>query len=187
MSVAHGDYDGDDLITDAAKIVAKYVPGGSIIKPFLPKNEYTEQVSGLPQYGDVVFCKRVLYKHFGIYIGDDKVIHFADPQGDFNAERAVVHEISLDRFVDGCSLYRMTFPTKYSSDSIIRKLMMFDDYVLYSPEETVRRAKSKLGKRGVNDDGYSLIMNNCEDFAIWCKTGVFESKQVNALIDGLLP
>lgn len=153
------------------------------------ENEYVERIKTLPNYGDVVYCDRVggAYGHFGIYIGGRKVIHFADPQGDFSTERAVVHEISLDHFVDGCRLYRMIFPQKYSSDSVIRSLIMSGDYVLYSPEETVRRARSKLGKRGVRDDGYNLIMNNCEDFAIWCKTGVFESRQVNALIDCLLP
>ena len=39
----------------------------------------------------------------------------------------------------------------------------------------------------LEDKGYNLVFNNCEHFAIWCKTGVFASKQVNALIDGLLP
>lgn len=153
------------------------------------KNEYVERIKTLPNYGDVVYCDRAggVYGHFGIYVGGRKVIHFADPQGEFSTERAVVHEISLERFVDGCRLYRMIFPQKYSSDSVLRKLIMSGDYVLYSPEETVRRARSKLGKRGVRDDGYNLIMNNCEDFAIWCKTGVFESRQVNALIDCLLP
>ena len=153
-------------------------------------NEFVERVRDFPQYGDVIFCARVggLYRHFGIYIGDRCVIHFADPQGDFNTDRAVIHEISLDKFVDGCKLYRMTFPKKYSSDSILRELVMSEDYVLYTPDETVKRAKSKLGKKGVKDDGYNLVMNNCEDFAIWCKTGVFESKQVNAWIDGsILP
>ena len=154
----------------------------------LKNNESIERVKDVPQYGDVIFCTRVggLYRHFGIYIGDRCVIHFADPQGDFNTDRAVIHEISLDKFVDGCKLYRMTFPKKYSSDSILRELVMSEDYVLYTPDETVKRAKSKLGKKGVKDDGYNLVMNNCEDFAIWCKTGVFESKQVNALIDGII-
>ncbi len=33
-----------------------------------------------------------------------------------------------------------------------------------SPEETVKRARSKLGEKG-----YNLINNNCKQFAVWCK------------------
>ena len=48
---------------------------------------------------------------------------------------------------------------------------------LYSPDETVRRARGEIGKRG-----YSLVVHNCEHFAMWCKTGSAESSQVNNVI-----
>lgn len=51
-------------------------------------------------------------------------------------------------------------------------------YHLYTPSETIERARSRLG-----EDRYNLIVNNCEHFAIWCKTGIHESHQVNGLID----
>lgn len=44
---------------------------------------------------------------------------------------------------------------------------------MYSPKETVERARSRLG-----EENYSLLSNNCEHFAIWCKTGVSRSYQV---------
>ena len=47
-------------------------------------------------------------------------------------------------------------------------------YKLYSAEETVRRAKSKLGA-----DGYPTS----EHFAIWCKTGIAESHELQSLRD----
>ena len=47
------------------------------------------------------------------------------------------------------------------------------NYRIYSPEETVARAESRLGERH-----YNIATNNCEHFAIWCKTGVSESTQV---------
>ena len=53
-------------------------------------------------------------------------------------------------------------------------------YHLYSGEETVRRARSKLG-----EGGYNLALNNCEHFAVWCKTGVKDSSQVNSVLDML--
>ena len=54
-------------------------------------------------------------------------------------------------------------------------------YHLYSAKETVARAKSCLGKAG-----YELLGNNCEHFALWCKTGVKTSHQVNAVWHALL-
>ncbi|MBR2207235.1 MAG: lecithin retinol acyltransferase family protein, partial [Synergistaceae bacterium] len=52
------------------------------------------------------------------------------------------------------------------------------NYHLYSGDETVARARGELGKKG-----YNLVTNNCEHFAIWCKTGLQESSQVNQVLD----
>ncbi|MDO4467855.1 MAG: lecithin retinol acyltransferase family protein [Bacillota bacterium] len=61
------------------------------------------------------------------------------------------------------------------------------DYHLYSPEETVQRAKmvAREWKDG-NKNKYSLMFNNCEHFAIWCKTGIHESRQVEEVLDFLI-
>lgn len=52
------------------------------------------------------------------------------------------------------------------------------NYHLYSAEETVQRAYERLG-----EDKYSLLFNNCEHFAIWCKTGISQSHQVEEIIN----
>jgi len=44
---------------------------------------------------------------------------------------------------------------------------------LYSPEEIVRRARSRIG-----EDDYRLLTNNCEHFCNWCLHGVSRSAQV---------
>jgi len=54
------------------------------------------------------------------------------------------------------------------------------NYKLYSPAETLLRAKSRLG-----ESSYNLVFNNCEHFVVWCKTGVSESHQVNQIIKAL--
>ncbi|CAH1249682.1 Hypp8661 [Branchiostoma lanceolatum] len=46
----------------------------------------------------------------------------------------------------------------------------------FSADETVRRAKRKLG-----EGKYSLFTNNCEHFATWCKTGKLESSQTKSV------
>lgn len=46
------------------------------------------------------------------------------------------------------------------------------DYKIYTPEETIARAESRLG-----ESTYNLALNNCESYAMWCKTGVNISYQ----------
>ena len=64
---------------------------------------------------------------------------------------------------------------------ILRKMLLGKEYHLYSPEETVARARSRIGERK-----YNLIVRNCEHFAVWCKTGVSESHQVERVLKFLL-
>ena len=61
------------------------------------------------------------------------------------------------------------------------RLIRETGYHLHSPEETVARARSRIG-----EEKYDLASNNCEHFAIWCKTGVHESHQVNIWLTRLL-
>ncbi len=49
----------------------------------------------------------------------------------------------------------------------------YDGIQCFSNEETLQRAFSELGKRG-----YSLLGNNCEHWARWCRTGEHFSEQV---------
>lgn len=46
------------------------------------------------------------------------------------------------------------------------------DYKIYTPEQTIARAESRLG-----ESTYNLALNNCESYAMWCKTGVNISYQ----------
>ena len=152
-------------------------------------NKLFYESSDKPKFGDVIFINRyiALYRHFGIYIGYGRVIHFAAPNGDMDAKRAYIHETSLSHFSEGSKVYVMKFPQKYESGSALRTLVKSSEYELQTPKQTVARAKSMLGRKGLKDKGYNIIFNNCEDFAIWCKTNVAESKQVNELLDPFFP
>lgn len=50
----------------------------------------------------------------------------------------------------------------------------------FDPETVISRAESKLGERK-----YNAFTNNCEHFALWCKTGVSSSEQINKATDTL--
>lgn len=111
--------------------------------------------------GDVIKVGHVIYSHYGIYVREgwkESVIHYTDENsaGDFKGK---ISETSVKHFLNGA---------KREDISVVS----ITGHV-YSAEETVRRARSKLGK-----EGYNLVTNNCEHFAVWCKTGHQRSSQV---------
>ena len=141
-------------------------------------------------FGDVVGVHRMrgLYDHYGICTGNGGMIHYADPSGDFGTN-IVVHRTTIDTFKEDSEyLFVIDFDKFIKKNNVnifdiitplginignIFKLLLGNQYHIYSPEETVRRAESRLGERL-----YNIATNNCEHFAIWCKTGVSESTQV---------
>lgn len=91
-----------------------------------------------------------IYQHHGIDCGDGSVIHYRKPS-------EIVERTSFTTFSKG-------------------NVVTVKEYIkgfCYIPEVVVARAESRLG-----EDKYSLLFNNCEHFATWCKTGISDSKQV---------
>jgi len=114
------------------------------------------------QPGDILYVHRGIYKHYGVYAGDGKVIHFAPLTGkEIKAEDAVVHETNLGNFLKG-GVLQIDIKSKAK----------------FSPSEIVERARSQIGSKN-----YNLVFFNCEHFARWCTSGVYESDQVNAALD----
>lgn len=106
--------------------------------------------------GDHLTTARTGYTHHGIYVGNDRVVHysgFAD-----GPSAGPVEETSLRKFANGAEVKVINHPAR-----------IFDHH------ETVARAFEKLG-----EDEYSLVWNNCEHFAMWCIFGVKVSPQVIA-------
>jgi len=115
------------------------------------------------QAGDVIFTDHILIRHYGVYAGRGRVIHYAGENSIFDANIGI-REISLEQFAkDG----------KYGVLQFTRKQGVNQ----FSGTETVRRARSRIGERS-----YNLIFNNCEHFAFWCKTGNSKSRQVESVI-----
>lgn len=143
------------------------------------------------QKGDIIGVSRSkamgLYEHYGIYAGDNKVIHYSGSGNDFD-DSISVRIASLDEFLKEDEAYFVLFISselywthKIWNNTALHKMdiRMKDDLLrlkvnrLYSDKETVERAMSRLG-----EEKYNLVTNNCEHFAIWCKTGLSESLQV---------
>lgn len=149
--------------------------------------------------GDVICVHRIGFQHFAVYIGNDRIIHYdMDPSQD---SKLCIHEASLKDFLNGTDIYYICsfpplygVPTENMEYSAFQKLMtnlersdkLWDylkavNYHLYTPKETIERAKSRIG-----ESDYNLITNNCEHFALWCKTGISESHQISGLLDALM-
>ena len=146
----------------------------------------TEQL----QNGDILRVNRGLYSHYGVYAEPGHVIHYTGATGpdDFNG---IVRETTLDEFLNGAKTFSVchfpedpaNFPAVPARNTLAKILSVIRaiklrDYHLYSGDETVQRARSRLG-----EGGYNLALNNCEHFAVWCKTGVKDSSQVNKVLD----
>ncbi|MBQ6776099.1 MAG: lecithin retinol acyltransferase family protein [Synergistaceae bacterium] len=149
--------------------------------------------SSQAENGDVIKVNRGLYSHYGVYVKDSgTVIHYTGATGpaDFNG---MVRETSLEEFLNGAEGFTVCKFEK-TPDKLLPSLMMkrrgvfqlwqmirvlrLMSYHLYSGAETIERARSKLGQ-----GGYNLALNNCEHFAVWCKTGVKDSSQVDNILD----
>lgn len=109
--------------------------------------------------GDILAVDRGLYKHYGIYEWDGKVIHYtSDGQSIIKAR---VCESTVEEF-------------KHND-----KVTVENRGARFSGKTIVRRARKDLGS---DLGGYNLARNNCEHFARRCETGLHESDQVE-LVD----
>ena len=145
--------------------------------------------------GDVIGVHRIggVYDHYGIYTGRGKVIHFSNEGSDFGGDIRV-RRATLSQFKNGASnVFVVDFeayrdyrenPELFDFEGLFKLAIdsfFGNELTLYSPEETVRRAESQLG-----EGDYNLVFNNCEHFALWCKTGVKESSQVQRFLEAIV-
>lgn len=121
--------------------------------------------------GDILVVERrdKLYFHYAVYVGNGRVIHYASDTGDWG-EHVYIHEAPLKEFTHDVPVVKIcTFPEEST----------LPGYHLYSAEETVERARSRLGEKK-----YDLFFNNCEHFAVWCKTNISNSRQIPNIFRG---
>jgi len=126
-----------------------------------PFNYMFDKLSiGSVLFVDNYFAGLNTYQHYGVYIGNGNVIHFAPLEGqEISMENGIIHETTLEKFLDGRALK--------ININIEKK---------FNEKEIVERTRSRLGEKG-----YNLFTNNCEHFARWCVTGESVSYQIDNL------
>ena len=110
-----------------------------------PRRKYTEK----PYKGAHIFVSQkrfgIKYQHHGIYIGDSRVIHFQGGEG--------ICEISLERFCR--SSRNKCYGVIHSNRRGTR-------------DKVVERAKKAKKEQNFK---YNLLVENCEHFANYCRSG----------------
>ena len=121
------------------------------------------RIENKPMPGDVLSVNRGIYKHYGVYVGNNTVVHFSGGEGfELSAKRACIRKTSLENF--------------RKNDEIQIETRCCESY---SRKETVMRA---LGAVGTEKGKYALPWNNCEHFANWCRYGEKRSSQVEQFV-----
>ncbi len=105
---------------------------------------------------DRLISRLIQYKHYGIEVENDQVIHFVT-ESIFLMDQATVIKTPMAAFV---------------KDGV--KLMDKQTEVKFSRERIIKRAYSRLN---TNFEGYHISKNNCEHFATWCALGCSQSRQ----------
>uniref|UniRef100_A0A0E0L325 Histone deacetylase n=1 Tax=Oryza punctata TaxID=4537 RepID=A0A0E0L325_ORYPU len=158
--------------------------------------------------GDHIYSWRAawVYAHHGIYVGDDKVIHFTRGRGQevgtgtfidlllvssgpntntpcsicnnegatTNTETNGVVSSCLNCFLAGGALYRFEYavnPALFLAKARGGTCTLAPT----DPDEVVVRRANHLLSNGFRC--YNLFKSNCEDFAIYCKTGLLVAEQ----------
>jgi len=99
------------------------------------------------------------YTHHGIYVGNNRVVHYAGWSRAALTCRPV-EEVSLEQFAGGRGV-----------------MVRGDSPGRFPPADVVARALSRLG-----EDRYRIASNNCEHFCHWCRSGQARSDQVERLL-----
>lgn len=103
--------------------------------------------------GDHLVVRCTGFTHHGIDAGDGTVIHYIG--ADDTKVDPIVRRTGLRSFSGGEPIQVLPYAWSLPVD------------------EVMRRAESRLGERS-----YSLVANNCEHFARWCRIGEAHSGQV---------
>ncbi|KAH9500280.1 Phospholipase A and acyltransferase 3 [Bulinus truncatus] len=131
--------------------------------------------------GDRVQFKRGVYSHWGVYIGDGRIVHLAGEENDgINGDIQVKHvfTISGKRF-NKARVAADNFWDVVGNDKAFINNDGDKKWSAFHPEVVVKNALEKIGQ-----EGYNLISSNCEHFVNWCRYGYNKSDQVDSVFTG---
>lgn len=141
--------------------------------------------------GDHIYVERLngVYAHHGIDCGDGTVIHYTAEKWSDNRQ---VQRTSIEVFArEGDILIRdysdffdaLKEPGSYQKKASYQFSRIFNriqgvdvEELDLSEDATIARAEARIGEKAFN-----IMIHNCEHFACWCKTGIANSEQADAV------
>ncbi|XP_042326303.1 phospholipase A and acyltransferase 2-like [Sceloporus undulatus] len=120
-----------------------------------------------PNLGDMIQFQRVGYQHWGIYVGNGRVIHFTLPDWGETWRRVFAGEpqtatVQFDRLEDVAGTLPYAVCNQFDAEQ-----------PPLSPDDIVRRAQSLVGLQLP----YDLMRSNCEHFATMMRYGTPQDGQ----------
>lgn len=118
------------------------------------------------------YFKSFKYYHHGIFIGHQEgIIEY----GGSKKTNATVRNVSLEEFTDNCNGNKQLKRIRHAN--------------CLPPQDVVQTALNFWTKQCTWNWNlpYSILTNNCEHFATFCKTGIAESNQVKEFFFAPLP
>jgi hypothetical protein len=119
-------------------------------------NSIEERLNENSCWLDQLIVRFLTYKHYGVEVEDEQVIHF------YCSSIVLIHK----GFVEKIPMAEFIKDGKKEVDNSIPNA--------FPPNDIARRA---LSMTKTNFEGYHITRNNCEHFAVWCASGEREAKQ----------
>lgn len=95
--------------------------------------------------GDVIRVRKMFYWHYGIYISDERIVHYSCAPQHWWEVKPKIKEVSLNGFLGIYKKYEVFFREEANREIIINK------------------ALCRIG-----EERYSLLSNNCKHFVMSC-------------------
>ncbi|MNF84780.1 NC domain protein [compost metagenome] len=161
------------------------------------------------QRGMVLRVSRGLYDHYGVYVGNDQIVHFTSPSSDKSASNSIMRT-NMRLFIRDAYQFDVmgfgekkqgwlgagiAFLTKAGLAIVVPSLLLtLAAYSLFAKNLYnwfatnhyhiySREECASRAERCLGFAEYKLLLDNCEHFALWCKVGIHTSTQVNKLIE----
>ncbi|XP_022802068.1 uncharacterized protein LOC111339635 [Stylophora pistillata] len=129
-----------------------------------------EKISSFPNTGDHIYVLRSLsYAHHGIYTRRNKVVHFQTPLETGQMDSSTIAESDFDKFLgsDGPDWYLYQYgvtEAQFSRNPRGTCTTIHSDDVTTVVDRAHKAIREGFGQ-------FNIVGNNCEDFALYCKTG----------------
>ena len=97
-------------------------------------------------YGDIIYVQRIGYRHFGVYVGNDKVIHYTKVSG--SSCDGIIRETPIDVFLDGSQEYVVY---KFEEEKLVNLVKTLSGGLSLMSPFSLMNAIRRLGKSFFSD------------------------------------